>query len=133
MHDFSEVVALSDDLQGAGLVLRREATGALHRTSMKIKRESRAAARKTFAPHAKFAAKSIDYDLTVEGQSLVSEVGYRDEGGPGVQGFLGAVLEYGGVHSPPHPVLGDALDDSLEDFVTGQEKAAEVALRKLLR
>lgn len=131
--DFTEVINLGRDLGNIAPYLKRESRGALHRTSMKVKAGAIKSARAAFDSHAQYAAKSIDYDLFDEGTSIVSEVGYRNEGGRQVQGFLGAVLEYGGTRSAPYPVLGDALEANLDDLVTGQRAAAVVALREALR
>lgn len=132
MSDFSEVVRLAADLRGAGKYVREESRKALHRTSMKVKQGAIRDAKATFDSHARHAQRSIDYDLEATGEGWYSEVGYRDEGGPGVQGFLGAVLEYGGARSPAFPVLGVALYDNIEDLVQGQVAAVEAATRKAL-
>lgn len=51
--------------------------------------------------HAPRIHKSINYDITTKGFTITGEVGPEDE--PVFQGFLGRILEFGGLHSGPHP------------------------------
>lgn len=129
--DFSEVMQLAGDLRKAQRAVKEESRNALHRTAMLTKRIARKEARTHFDSHAQYAWRSIDYDMLDTGSGWAAEVGYLDEGGKGVQGFLGAVLEYGGTHSAPYPVLGIALFDSIDDLVKGQSLAVEAALKRI--
>lgn len=51
--------------------------------------------------HAPRIPLSISYDITEEPGEIRSEIGPVD--GPELQGFLGAIIEFGGIHNAPNP------------------------------
>jgi hypothetical protein len=76
--------------------------------------------------HAPRIHKSINYDFTSSGPLIISgEVGPEDE--PVFQGFLGRILEFGGLHSGPHPGGIPAAERESPKF----EAAVNVLMRKL--
>lgn len=53
--------------------------------------------------HAQAIPQSIDYDTHIRATEVRTEVGPNRSRGPHLQGFLGAIIEYGGIHSGPVP------------------------------
>jgi hypothetical protein len=51
--------------------------------------------------HAPRLPLSISYDITESAGEISSEIGPVD--GPALQGFLGAIIEFGGIHNAPNP------------------------------
>jgi hypothetical protein len=75
--------------------------------------------------HAPFVSLAISYDVTVRRADIEGEIGPEDSADR--QGFLGAVFELGGLHSPPIPGGIPALDREAPRF-----EAAIVDLSKRL-
>ena len=69
--------------------------------------------------HAPRIPTSISYDMTSNGFGISSEIGPEDDAYR--QGFLGAVLEFGGLHSPPVPGGLPALADEEPKFLVAVE------------
>jgi hypothetical protein len=57
--------------------------------------------------HAPRLPLSVSYDLTESAGEVSAEIGPVD--GPALQGFLGAIIEFGGIHSGPNPGLLPSL------------------------
>lgn len=76
--------------------------------------------------HAPRIHRSINYDIATKGFTITGQVGPEDE--PVFQGFLGAILEFGGIHSGPHPGGFPAADRESPRF----EAAVDALLRKLI-
>lgn len=76
--------------------------------------------------HAPHIPRSIDYDLESDTDGASAQIGPQDD--PVTQGFLGAILEYGGIHNAPVPGGQPAFDAEQPRF----EAAADALLRKLL-
>ena len=51
--------------------------------------------------HAPRLPYSITYDTTESAGEISAEIGPVD--GPALQGFLGAIIEFGGIHNAPNP------------------------------
>ena len=60
--------------------------------------------------HAPHIPRSINYDLTTTGDGTSADIGPDRALGPELQGFLGSILEYGGIHSGPNPGGLPAID-----------------------
>lgn len=93
--------------------------------SLNIKADARRLAPGT--GHAKHYPASISYDVTVDGNDIVGEIGpvqgRRQRG-------LGNLLEYGGPHNRPHPHHEPALDAEEPRFYAAcQALAAQLVER----
>ncbi len=76
--------------------------------------------------HAPRLPLSVSYDLTESAGEISSEIGPVD--GPALQGFLGGIIEFGGIHNAPRPGLLPALAAEEPKFA----QQAEALLAKLL-
>lgn len=64
--------------------------------------------------HAKVLPYSISYDVTVLPGKVVGDVGPEDTAKK--QGFLGGIIEFGGIHNAPRPGGAPALDAEAPRF-----------------
>lgn len=106
--DTSELDVLSADLRRAPATLTKDARAILQKGALNIKNEARKFA--SGIAHAPHYPSSITYDTRFTANSVEAEIGPDRALGPGKQGFLGAILEYGGIHSGPMAHMGPALD-----------------------
>ena len=64
--------------------------------------------------HAPRLPLSVSYDITESAGYISSEIGPVD--GPALQGFLGAIIEFGGIYSGPNPGLLPSLAEEEPRF-----------------
>ena len=76
--------------------------------------------------HAPRLPLSISYDITESATEISAEIGPVD--GPALQGFLGAIIEFGGIHSGPIPGGLPSLELEAPRF----ESACDALLREAL-
>lgn len=76
--------------------------------------------------HAPRLPYAIDYDITEDKVALTAEIGPQD--GPVNQGFLGPIIEYGGIHNAPNPGGQPALDREAPRLEAELEKLSEELL-----
>ena len=91
-----ELVAEFED---ARVFTRSEAKKVVSKGALNVKTEWRR--RWRGIAHAPRLPLSISYDITEAADMIVAEIGPVD--GPALQGFLGAIIEFGGAHNAPHP------------------------------
>lgn len=113
----ADIVGLAEweaDLLRAAVTAPVEVRQVLFRGALNIKKDWQR--RWSGIAHAPHIPRSIDYDI--EGSPLAPEaqIGPNRELGPEAQGFLGAILEYGGIHNGPVPGGLPALDQELPRF-----------------
>lgn len=128
--DFSDLMKLAADLDGAADGIAQPVKTALNVTSNRIKKDAqqRVGARR----HFRQAARSITFDVTERKTELESEIGY--EKGRGGSAHLGNLIEFGAPGSPnaltPGNELRTALADNEADFIRGVLRAVDEAMRK---
>jgi hypothetical protein len=110
--DMGDVRRLERHLARAIPRARRDARAVVRRGAMNIKKDWRANARSSAPTHAPAYPRTIGYDVAAYGRDVtLAIIGpenlHRTRGS---QGALGAILEYGSVHNPPHRDGGRALD-----------------------
>lgn len=115
--DVSELNQLAADLAEAGVLAGPRALGVVTRGSLNVKNEARKLA--PSGPYTPRYPASITYDVTVERDRIVGEIG-PDKDLP--QGALGNLLEYGTARDAPHSHLGPALDREGPNFVEQVER-----------
>lgn len=76
--------------------------------------------------HAPRIPRSISYDITNDGATITGVTGPEDNAV--TQGFLGAILEFGGIHSAPVPGGLPALEAEEPRFVAAVGDLAEKLL-----
>ena len=104
-----ELVAEFED---ARVFTRSEAKKVVSKGSVNIKSATRR--RWRGIKHAPRLPLSVSYDMT-EGEGFISSViGPVD--GPALQGFLGGIIEFGGIHSGPIPGLLPSLAEEEPRF-----------------
>lgn len=103
--DVTELDELAADLRGAGLRIGVDALGVVHRGANNIQRDARETA--ASGPRHPFYPASITYDVEIEADRIVAEIG-PDKDLP--QGALGNIEEFGTSTLPPRSHLGPALD-----------------------
>lgn len=132
--DFSDLNALSADLDRAAADIEKFALGAIKFTSVNIKR---AASRKVGRRrHFRQAAQAIDFDVKkffgFGAAVLQSEIGYSKDR---PAGELGNLVEYGAPNSPNALTPGNELQSSMReneaDFVRGVTKAMDDSLKEV--
>lgn len=110
--DMSDVRRLERHLARAIPRARRDARAVVRRGAVNIKKDWKANARASAPKHAPQYPRSIGFDFGAYGPDIfMAIIGpenlHRTRGS---QGALGAILEYGSVHNPPHRDGGRALD-----------------------
>ena len=93
--DAHEVFDLAGVLAVAGDVAAEDAKDIVKRGALNVKRAWADSSRGI--KHAPRFPRSISYDVTVRKNNVEAVIGPDDT--PGNQGFLGAILEFGGVHN----------------------------------
>jgi hypothetical protein len=107
--------------------IRREARRVVVRGAINVKKDWRANARASGRKHAgRLYPSTVGYDIAAYGTDIWAATIGPDKGGP--QGPLGAILEYGSVHNPPHRDGGRALDAELPRFEAQMELLAQRGL-----
>jgi len=120
MLDTSELDALQRDILKAANTIDNRAAKVVKKGAVNIKRDWRANAAARGSRHARAYPFSISFDMKAKTEA---EVG--PEASASSQGFLGYVLEYGGVHSPPHNDGKRAADKELPAFEREMGKLGE--------
>lgn len=92
----NELVAEFED---ARVFTRSEAKKVVSKGALNVKSEWRR--RWRGIAHAPRLPLSISYDITEAADEIRAEIGPVD--GPALQGFLGAIIEFGGIHNAPIP------------------------------
>jgi len=110
--DMSDVRRLEIHLARAIPRARRDARMVVRKGATNIKKDWRANARSSAPKHAPAYPHTIGYDFAAYGRDIfIATIGPENlHRTRGVQGALGAILEYGSVHNPPHRDGGRALD-----------------------
>ena len=116
-----ELVAEFED---ARVFTRSEAKKVVSKGALNIKSEWRR--RWRGIAHAPRLPLSISYDITDAADMISAEIGPVD--GPALQGFLGAIIEFGGIHSGPIPGGLPSLELEAPRF----ESACDALLREAL-
>lgn len=93
---------------------RRDTRAVVMRGAVNVKNGWRANARQTSGKHAKHYPRTVGFDIAPYGSDIWAATIGPDKGG--VQGPLGAILEYGSVNNPPHNDGGRALAAELPAF-----------------
>lgn len=125
--DTGELNELAADLRNAPQVLGSDLRGIIQKGALNIKNDARRFA--TGLRHAPAYPSSITYDTYYTPGGVRAEIGPDRALGPAKQGFLGAILEYGGIHSGPNAHMGPALDREGPRFEQAIADAAEEALQ----
>lgn len=121
--DVSAVLGLADDLGKAADRIEGDVTAVVSRGALNIKRD--AVRLISGHPHSRHYPYTIGYDLTVDHDGVVAEIGPDKERR---QGALGNILEYGTSKNPPLPHLGPALLAEEPRFTAAVETVAGQAL-----
>lgn len=105
----------------------REAVAIVRKGSDNVKDTARHNVRMTAPVHNAHAYTAINYDVDVEGGTVVGEIGYDKSQRAG---RIGNLLEFGGGgdHSPPHHDLARALAKEEPGFVRAVEEMSEDVL-----
>ncbi|MFJ2259475.1 hypothetical protein ACIOKD_14235 [Streptomyces sp. NPDC087844] len=93
---------------------RQDTRAVVMRGAVNIKNGWKANARATSGSHARHYPRTVGFDIAPYGPDIVAAIIGPDKGG--VQGPLGAILEYGSVKNPPHNDGGRALAAELPAF-----------------
>lgn len=109
MGDASEFYELATDLSGAGAKSVSALRGAMADAGRQVENAWRRDAAATFDSYARFYPDSITSDLVFGISTIAVEIGPERNS---KQGFLGAVLEFGGTHSPAYMTGAKALERS---------------------
>lgn len=124
--DFSGFKELAADFDGAAAVLQKNAVTALKVTCLKTKQTWRDKLKgSSTLPGLPYA---VDFDVEELVGRIEAEVGFNKGRR---QGALGNVSEFGTPTVGPRGFGLASLEENLDDFVTGQEKARDDALKKL--
>lgn len=124
--DFSGFKELAADFDGAAGVLQKNAVTALKVTCLKTKQTWRDKLKgSSTLPGLTYA---VDFDIDELAGRIEAEVGFNKGRR---QGALGNVSEFGTPTVGPRGFGLASLEENLDDFVTGQEKARDDALKKL--
>ncbi|MEU1421475.1 hypothetical protein [Kitasatospora sp. NPDC005751] len=121
--DISGLEALVADLARAGAEADRHARQVVSKGALNIKNGWRDNARSSSGRYAPHYSGTIGYDLTTASGAGTGAVIGPDKGG--LQGPLGAILEYGSAHSPPHNDGGRALLAEEPRFLAAVEALGE--------
>lgn len=125
--DTGEIDLLAADLRKAPQLVGADLRGIIQKGALNIKNEARRFA--SGLRHAPHYPSSITYDTYYGTGGVMAEIGPDRALGPGKQGFLGAILEYGGTHSGPNAHMGPALDREGPRFEQALADAAEESLQ----
>jgi hypothetical protein len=87
------------EFEDARVFTRTEAKKVVSKGAVNIKTDWRAAWKGI--KHAPRLPLSISYDITESDSEIVAEIGPVE--GPQLQGFLGPIIEFGGIHNAPIP------------------------------
>lgn len=102
--------------------VRKDARAVTMRGAVNVKNNWRANARATSGKHARHYPRTVGFDFAAYGRDLFMATIGPDKAG--VQGPLGAILEYGSVKNPPHNDGGRALATELPQFLAQMELLA---------
>lgn len=102
--------------------VRKDARAVTMRGALNVKNNWRANAAQTSGKHAKHYPRTVGFDFAAYGPDLFMAIIGPDKGG--VQGPLGAILEYGSVKNPPHNDGGRALAAEMPQFLAQMELLA---------
>lgn len=97
------LAGLASEFQSIAAESDREVGKVVKKGALEIKKKARSTAIPGGGRHAPGAGAQINFDMI---GATEAEVGYDKRG----QGNLGAILEYGSIHNPPHNDLGRALE-----------------------
>lgn len=124
--DFSEFMELAADFDDAAGALQKNAVQGITVTSLKTKKtwQQKLAGSSTLPG----LPGALSYEVKQGAGEIVSEVGFDKGRG---QGALGNVSEFGTPTVAPRGFGLASQEENLDDFVTGQEKARDDALKKL--
>lgn len=126
--DFSDLVVLADDLDGAADGAAENIVKAVEVSARNVKDDWKDSAKGM--AHAPAFPFSITYDL--EGESSMSGSSVSAEIGPDKgrkQGALGNLIEYGSSNNPPQGLGHGALQREEKGFQRGVEKAVDDSLK----
>jgi hypothetical protein len=124
--DFYEFKELAADFDGAAAVLQKNSATAVKVTCLKTKQTWRDKLKGSATlPGLPYA---VDFDVDELVGRIEAEVGFNKGRR---QGALGNVSEFGTPTVGPRGFGLASLEENLDDFVTGQEKARDDALKKL--
>lgn len=128
--DMSDVRRLEAHLARVVPRARRDARMVVRKGATNIKKDWKANARASAPKHAPAYPSTIGYDFGAYGRDVtMAIIGpenlHRTRGS---QGALGAILEYGSVHNPPHRDGGRALDVEEPRFEAQMALIAERSL-----
>lgn len=126
--DMSQVDRLAADLGKGTARLVKTGRQAIEHTMTEVKQQAVRNAKGININHAKVYPASISYDFKPSLTSISGEVGPTLGSGKGQQGSFGGLLEDGGPHNRAQNNLKRALEENMDDFMKGVEKAADDAL-----
>lgn len=102
-----ELVQLAEDLRLAADEVLDKMEPVVSKGALNIKRDW-AKAWKALGPHITDLPRTIDYDLNRDGTDITANIGPNKDD-EGTQAPLGNLLEYGSIHSAPHPAGAASL------------------------
>ena len=120
--DMGDVRRLERHLARSIPRVRKDARAVTMRGALNVKTNWRANATQSSGKHARHYPRTVGFDFAAYGTDLFMATIGPDKGG--VQGPLGAILEYGSVKNPPHNDGGRALDAELPLFLAQMELLA---------
>ena len=120
--DTSELDALRADLLNEGSTIGRKVHAVMKKAAVNIKQEWRSNAAASSGRHAAGYPSTITFDERSEQEIII---GPEKRG----QGNLGAILEYGSVHNPPHNDGKRAADKEEPNLEREIEKLTEKFLQ----
>lgn len=123
--DFNEFAELAGDFEVAASDLQENAFKAVQVTCYKTKETWRDKLKGS--AHLKFLPYAVDYDVKEITGAIEAEVGFNKSR---KQGRLGNISEFGTPTIGPRGFGLASQEENLDDFVKGQEKAADDALKK---
>lgn len=112
--DMSDVRRLERHLARSIPRVRRDTRAVVRKGAVNIKNDWRKNARATARKHGRHYPRTVSFDYAAYGPDLFMAVIGPDK--DGMQGPLGAILEYGSVKNPPHNDGGRALATELPRF-----------------
>jgi hypothetical protein len=124
--DFSEFAALASDFEDAAAELQPNSVKAMGVTLNKTKKtwQEKLAGSSTLPG----LPRALSYDIEEAAGEIVGELGFDKSRG---QGALGNVSEFGTPTVAPRGFGLASQEETLADFVRGQEIALDQALKKL--
>lgn len=128
--DFTDLLKLAADIEGAAEGIEQPLKTALNVTSNRIKKSAQQ--KVGGRQHFRQAARSITFEVTGRKHEIESEIGY--EKGRGGAAHLGNLIEFGAPGAPnalaPGNELKSSLSDNEADFIRGVLRAVDDAMRK---